>query len=95
MLTVPETAVTAFAGTPRVFVAKDGKAVERVIETAGKMRDRVLVAKGVTEGEQVVTTGVELLTDGKAITIRERKQNAGFGNGEIEDRSNSFATVIS
>ncbi len=80
MLTVPETAVTAFAGTPRVFVAKDGKAVERVIETAGKMHDRVLVAKGVSEGEKVVTTGVELLTDGKAITIRENKKNAGLGN---------------
>ncbi len=71
MLTVPETAVTTFAGTPRVFVAKDGKAVERVIEKAGKMRDRVLVAKGLAEGEQVVTTGVELLTDGKPITIRK------------------------
>ena len=71
MLTVPEIAVTTFAGTPRVFVAKDGKALERVIEKAGKMHDRVLVAKGLAEGEQVVITGVELLTDGKPITIRK------------------------
>ena len=74
MLTVPETAVTSFAGTPRVFIAKDGKAVERPIEIAGKLHDRVMVAKGVMQGEQVVTTGVELLTDGKAITIREEKK---------------------
>ncbi len=73
MLTVTEIAVIAFAGTPRVFVAQDGKAVERIIEISGKMRDRVLVAKGVKQGEQVVTTGVELLTDGKAITIRKDK----------------------
>jgi membrane fusion protein (multidrug efflux system) len=73
MLTVPETAVTAFAGTPRVFVAKDGKAAERVIETAGKIRDRVLVVKGVKEGEPVIITGVELLSAGRAITIREDK----------------------
>jgi len=73
MLTVPETAVTAFAGTSRVFVAKDGKAVERPIEIAGKIHDRVMVAKGVKQGDQVVTTGIELLTDGKAITIRENK----------------------
>jgi RND family efflux transporter MFP subunit len=71
VLTVPEVAVFTFAGTPRVFVAKDGKVSERVIETAGKMRDRVLVAKGLTAGEQVVTTGVDLLTDGRTITIRK------------------------
>jgi membrane fusion protein (multidrug efflux system) len=50
VLTVPEVAVFTFAGTPRVFVAKDGKVSERVIETAGKVRDRVLVAKGLTAG---------------------------------------------
>jgi membrane fusion protein (multidrug efflux system) len=71
VLTVPEVAVFTFAGTPRVFVAKDGKASERVIETAGKTRDRVLVAKGLTAGEKIVTTGVDLLTDGRTITIRK------------------------
>jgi membrane fusion protein (multidrug efflux system) len=75
MLTVPEAAVIAFAGTPRVFIAKDGKASERVIEIAGKIRDRVMVGKGVKLGEQVVTTGVELLVDGKALMIRENKKN--------------------
>ena len=74
MLTVPETAVVAFAGTPRVFLAKDGKAVEQTIEIAGKLRDRVLVAKGVKLNDRVVTTGVELLVDGKAISIRDEKQ---------------------
>jgi membrane fusion protein (multidrug efflux system) len=74
MLTVPESAVIAFAGTPRVFVVQAGKALERVIEIAGKLRDRVLVAKGLQEGEQVVTTGVELLVDGKAVAIRDEKK---------------------
>jgi RND family efflux transporter MFP subunit len=70
MLTVPETAVFTFAGNTRVFVVKDNAAHERIIETSGKLRDRVLVVKGLSAGEKVVTTGVELLTDGKPVTLR-------------------------
>ena len=69
-LTIPEAAVITFAGTPRVFVVEAGKANERIIETAGKIHDRVLVAKGLKAGEKVVITGVELLSDGRSVTIR-------------------------
>lgn len=70
VLTVPEAAVFTFAGNTRVFVVKDGTALERIIETSGKLHDRVLVVKGLSAGEKVVTTGVELLTDGKPVTVR-------------------------
>lgn len=70
VITIPESAVFSFAGTPRVFVVENGKAIERTVEVAGKVKDKVLVAKGLSAGEKVVTTGVELLTDGHSITIR-------------------------
>jgi membrane fusion protein (multidrug efflux system) len=69
-LTIPEAAVFMFAGNPRVFVAENGRAVERTIVTEGKVRDRVVVLKGLNPGEKVVSTGVELLTDGSAIHTR-------------------------
>lgn len=70
-LTIPESAVFSFAGNPHVFVVEQNKARDRAIETAGKYKDRVLVAKGLVAGDRVVSSGVELLTDGRAIAIRE------------------------
>ena len=69
-ITVPESAVTLFAGNPRVFVADGAVARERVIETAGKVLNRVIVAKGLKAGEQVVSTGIDLLSDGRSISVR-------------------------
>jgi membrane fusion protein (multidrug efflux system) len=69
-LTVPENAVFSFAGSPRAFVIENGKAREQTVETAGKTKDRVMVAKGLREGEKVAITGVELLSDGQAVAVR-------------------------
>jgi membrane fusion protein, multidrug efflux system len=70
-LTVPETAIFEFAGTPRVYVVAGDKASERVIEIGGKAKDRVLVTKGLAVGDKVVTTGIDLLTDGHPILVRQ------------------------
>ena len=64
ILTVPENAVFSFAGSPRVFVIENGKAREKTVETTGKIKDRIMVAKGLRAGEKVAVTGVELLSDG-------------------------------
>ena len=70
ILTVPENAVFSFAGSPRVFVIESGKAREKTVETIGKIKDRVMVAKGLRKGERVAVTGVELLSDGQAVAVR-------------------------
>jgi membrane fusion protein (multidrug efflux system) len=70
ILTVPENAVFSFAGSPRVFVIESGKAREKTVETIGKIKDRVMVAKGLRKGERVAVTGVELLADGQAVAVR-------------------------
>jgi len=70
-LTVPDTAVSEFAGNPRVFVVQDGKARERIITIAGRIRDRVIAATGLKPGETVIAAGLDLLTDGQPVTIRK------------------------
>ncbi|MFA6034411.1 MAG: efflux RND transporter periplasmic adaptor subunit [Myxococcota bacterium] len=69
-IAIPETAVFNFAGNPRVFLAVDGKVVERTIETSGKTGDQAIIDSGLAVGEKVIISGVELLTNGQAITIR-------------------------
>jgi membrane fusion protein (multidrug efflux system) len=69
-LVVPEAAVASFAGTPRVFVLQDGKARERVIEVSGKNKGRFIVAKGLSDGEKVIVTGLETLSDGRPVVAR-------------------------
>ena len=69
-LTIPERAVFTFAGNPRVFVVDGGKAHEQPIEIAGKSLDKVLVGKGLNAGQKVAASSVELLTDGRAVTVR-------------------------
>jgi RND family efflux transporter, MFP subunit len=69
-LTVPEAAVTAFAGTPRVYVLQDGKARERVIEVSGKNKGRIIVTKGLNSGEKVIVSGLETLSDGLPVVAR-------------------------
>ncbi|MBI5508604.1 MAG: efflux RND transporter periplasmic adaptor subunit [Deltaproteobacteria bacterium] len=69
-LTVPEAAVSMFAGNPRVFVIDGDHARETPIEVSGKSDAKVLVQKGLTVGQRVAVTGVELLADGRAVSVR-------------------------
>jgi membrane fusion protein, multidrug efflux system len=69
-ITVPEGAIVNFAGNPRVYVIGDGVAKEQPIEVAGKSLERVLVSKGLSAGQKVATSSLELLSDGRTITVR-------------------------
>lgn len=53
-----------------VFVAQDGKAVERNIETGASSEGQVQVLKGVSTGEQIVVVGQQKLTPGEPIDVR-------------------------
>jgi membrane fusion protein (multidrug efflux system) len=70
-LILPESAVVSFAGNPRVFVVDGGRVHERTIEIGGRFQSRILVSKGVTAGETVVSSGVDLLSDGVSVTVRQ------------------------
>lgn len=63
---VPASAVISFAGVEKVFVVKDGKAVERRVTTGRRATSQVEVLKGLTAGEQVVVAPGNLV-DGAAV----------------------------
>ncbi|HEX6283386.1 MAG TPA: efflux RND transporter periplasmic adaptor subunit [Pyrinomonadaceae bacterium] len=64
---VPARAVITEAGVSRVFVIKDGRAEQRLVQTGQTEGDLIEVKSGVAADEQVATSGLELLADGVAV----------------------------
>lgn len=52
-----------------VFIAEQGKAKKKFVETATIIDGKVLIASGVNEGEKVITDGSALLADDVAIDV--------------------------
>ena len=64
-LSVPGSALVGRAGGQAVFVVQGGKVHLRRIQVAADGEDRVAVASGLRDGEQVVSRGAERLRDGQ------------------------------
>jgi RND family efflux transporter MFP subunit len=67
-VTVAASAVVTFAGLEKVFVVKDGKAVEKRIRTGRRSGDRVEILEGVAAGEPVVADPGNLV-GGTPVTV--------------------------
>jgi RND family efflux transporter MFP subunit len=65
---VPASTVVTFAGLEKVFVVKDGKAVEKRIRTGRRSGDRVEVLEGLAAGESVVADPGNLV-GGTPVTV--------------------------
>lgn len=66
---VPVRAVKTEAGTSHVFVIKDGRAQQRIVQLGQTEGDLVEIRSGVAADEPVATSNVELLSDG--MTVRQ------------------------
>ena len=64
---VPARAVVTDAGVSRVYVIKDGRAEQRVVQTGQTEGDLIEIKSGIAADEQVATSNLEQLTDGIAI----------------------------
>lgn len=64
---VPSRAVRTESDTSRVFVIKDGRAEQRLVQLGQAEGDLVEIRSGVVAGEQVATSNVEQLSDGAAV----------------------------
>jgi len=62
-------AVVKRGGRDVVFVVRDGKVIETGVETAGRIDELVVVAKGVTAGDKVVLGPPRTLRDGAKVSI--------------------------
>jgi RND family efflux transporter MFP subunit len=64
---VPARAVVTEAGVSRLYVIKDGRAEQRLVQTGQKEGDLIEIKSGVAADEQVATSNVEQLSDGIAV----------------------------
>ncbi len=62
-------AIVKRGGRDVVFVVRDGKVIETGVETAGKIDELVVVAKGVAAGDKVVLGPPRTLRDGAKVSI--------------------------
>ncbi|SFS85389.1 efflux RND transporter periplasmic adaptor subunit [Sphingobacterium wenxiniae] len=71
-LLVPAEALIPIQNGKKLFVVKNGKAKEVLVETGGRTAADVLVTKGIYEGDTVLTSGVMSLRDGSAVEVNLR-----------------------
>jgi RND family efflux transporter MFP subunit len=64
---VPARAVRTDSGTSRVFVIKDGRAYERIIQPGQTEGDLIEIKSGVSADELVATSNLEKLSEGMAV----------------------------
>jgi RND family efflux transporter MFP subunit len=68
IVTVPASAIVSFAGIDKVISVKDGKSVERRIQTGRREGGRVEIVSGLAAGEPVVAQPGNL-TGGQAVAV--------------------------
>lgn len=77
VLTVPEDAIVAASDGPAVFVASmgEGRRVYRVkrvaVETGGRAHGRVEIRSGLRDGDRIVVSGADALSDDSLVTEAE------------------------
>jgi multidrug efflux pump subunit AcrA (membrane-fusion protein) len=64
---VPARAVRTESGVSRVFVIKDGKAQERLVQLGQTEGDLLAIKSGVAAGENVAISNIEQLSEGMAV----------------------------
>ncbi len=88
-ITVPvQSVMVSSEGTSIVFVAKDGKAMQRKVQTGFEESGRIQILSGLNSGEQVIISGQENLKDGAEI----RQPNVQ-GSGQSKDKQSSHVEV--
>ncbi|MCK4245238.1 MAG: efflux RND transporter periplasmic adaptor subunit [Candidatus Omnitrophica bacterium] len=68
---VPREALVSREGTDYVFIAENARAKLRQVEIGLILDSRVLIAKGLSEGEDFIISGQTSLKNGDKITIKE------------------------
>jgi len=70
-ITLPRTAVLVDGSVPRVFVVRDGRAVEREVTLGHSRGDRVEIMTGLVPGDTVVVVGQDNLRADAAVRVME------------------------
>ncbi|MGD8782157.1 MAG: efflux RND transporter periplasmic adaptor subunit [Ignavibacteria bacterium] len=73
VLNIPRVSLTGSIKNPKVYVVQNNKAIQRDILIGDEAGDRLIVLKGISEGEQIITEGQNNLQDGSDVIIKNRK----------------------
>jgi RND family efflux transporter MFP subunit len=68
-LVVPRTALSFKDNTPSLFILENGKVVRKTVEIGQTYDNSVVILRGVKEGEKVVVSGTENISDGQVVNI--------------------------
>jgi len=71
VVSVPHSAVTSFAGVAKVFIIKDGKAVERRVEVGEKQGENTVINTGLAAGDEVVMSPPSQMVTGTPVVLAE------------------------
>lgn len=71
-LMVPADSLVAFAGVTKLFVIAGGRAQERLVQPGVRVGEEVEILQGVKAEEQVATSGLTRLRQGKRVSIGGR-----------------------
>ncbi len=75
-ITLPEEAIVFQAAETYVFVADDGIARQRTVETGQRRDGHIAVLSGLDEGEEVVVRGLQRVRDGTPLNILDKDDAA-------------------
>lgn len=78
---VPASAIVGDAGSPAVFIVRDGRAFRRTVETGLTSEGRVEILVGLEPGERVVVAGNNALRDGALVRETQRADLAPAESG--------------
>src|SRR5262249_35848983 len=67
---VPRGAVVEGGGTTAVFVHREGKVERRAVRLGQARGNEQEIVAGLSDGEQVVTTGAKQLRDGQSVRVK-------------------------
>lgn len=81
---VPARAVQTGPEGRFVFVIKDGKAEMRPVQTGFRVRDQLVIEKGLDKGEVIVTEGHLRLFPGAPVVLQEQGQEKGQDKGQAK-----------
>jgi RND family efflux transporter MFP subunit len=73
-LLIPYKAVVEQLGEYFVFVADNGKALQRKVTLSTKINDKIVISKGLQAGDSVITEGVQKLRDSSNIKVTAVKK---------------------
>jgi RND family efflux transporter MFP subunit len=88
LVTIPQDALVPLNGGYVVFVAKEGRAEQRIVTLGGTVQDKIVILKGIVAGEAVITKGNEILSDGKEIADGNSPRKDQRKNQNKDQRKN-------